>query len=221
MNVFENIRKWHKESILENVKDKLIKRGYKAEIIDSAEGIAKYIMNIIPSDATTGLGGSVTIREIGLDAMLKERGNKVFDHWDTSLGKDAAAVAQARRSQLTCDYFITGLNAVTLDGRIINIDGVGNRVAAMTFGPAHVIAIAGINKIVKNVEEGLWRIKNIASPQNSKRLNLDTPCATKGYCMECGSAKSVCRVTTIFDHRPGKPDESDFTVILAPIELGL
>lgn len=104
-----------------------------------------------------------------------------------------------------------------MDGQLFNIDGVGNRVASMMFGPGHVIAIAGINKVARNLDEAIWRIKNIVSPMNSKRLGIDTQCAIHGHCVDCKTPNSVCRVTTIIDYRPSL---TNFTVILTPFDIG-
>lgn len=215
MTKFNDVRKWYKNISLEKVSENLKKRDFNAVILNSRDEINNYILGIIPVEASVGIGGSVTIRETGIDASLKERGNKVYDHWDSTLDKNQ--VLETRKKQLLSDYFLTGLNAVTQDGRLVNIDGIGNRVSAMIFGPGHVIAVAGINKIVRDVHEAVRRIKNITSPQNSKRLGLSTPCAKTGQCADCKADKSVCRVTTIIDYRPGA---TDFTVILSPEELG-
>ena len=147
--------------------------------------------------------------------MLKSRGNTVFDHWDSS--KSPLENLDARRKQLTADYFLTSINAVTIDGELVNIDGAGNRVSAMIFGPNHVIAIVGYNKIAKNIDEAIWRTKNIASARNSKRLGLNTPCAKTGFCMDCKQPVSICRITTIIDY---KPMLTEFTIILTPLDLG-
>lgn len=215
MTNFNDIRNWYRNISLEKVSENLKKRDFNTVILNSKDEIIDYILGIIPVEASVGIGGSVTIRETGIDARLKERGNRIYDHWDTGLDKNQ--VLEIRKKQLLSDFFLTGLNAVTQDGRIVNIDGIGNRVSAMIFGPGHVIAVAGVNKIVRDVHDAVRRIKNITSPQNSKRLGLNTPCAKTGQCADCKADKSVCRVTTIINYRPGA---TDFTVILTPLELG-
>ena len=215
MNDYREITNWHKGITLEDLRGKLIKRGFNSVILNSIGEIHDYILKAIPNNATVGFGGSVTLRETGIDRLLRERGNTVLDHWDKSLAPEQAL--DIRKRQLTSDYFLTSLNAITMEGELVNIDGAGNRVAAMIFGPKHVIALAGYNKIVRNLDEALWRTKNIASPRNSKRLNLETPCAKKGYCMDCKHPVSICRITTIIDY---KPILTEFTIILTPLELG-
>jgi hypothetical protein len=215
MNEFKSVSIWHKETVLEELSARLIKRGFNTVILDNADTIRDFISKTIPVDATVGLGGSVTLRETGIDVLLKLRGNTVFDHWDSSM--NSGENLDARRKQLTSDYFLTSINAVTIDGDLVNIDGVGNRVAAMIFGPKHVIAIVGYNKIARNVDEAIWRIKNIASAKNSKRLGLNTPCAKTGFCVDCKPSVSICRITTIIDY---KPMLTEFTIILTPLDLG-
>ena len=215
MNEFESVSIWHKQTVLEELSAKLIKRGFTPVILNTADTIKEFISKTIPVNATVGLGGSVTLRETGIDVLLKSRGNIVFDHWDSS--KSFEENLDTRRKQLTSDYFLTSINAVTTDGELVNIDGAGNRVAAMIFGPKHVIAIVGYNKIASNMDEAIWRTKNIASAKNCKRLGLSTPCAKTGFCTDCKPPVSICRITTIIDY---KPVLTEFTIILTPLELG-
>jgi hypothetical protein len=215
MNEFESVSIWHKQTVLEELSAKLIKRGFTTVILNTADTVKEFISKTIPVNATVGLGGSVTLRETGIDILLKSRGNIVFDHWDSS--KSFEGNLDTRRKQLTSDYFLTSINAVTTDGELVNIDGAGNRVAAMIFGPKHVIAIVGYNKIASNIDEAIWRTKNIASAKNCKRLGLSTPCAKTGFCLDCKPPVSICRITTIIDY---KPMLTEFTIILTPLELG-
>ena len=215
MNEFESVSIWHKETVLEGLSAKLIKRGFNPVILNTVETIKDFISKTIPIDATVGLGGSVTLRRTGIDVLLKSRGNTVFDHWDSS--KSSGENLDTRRKQLTSDYFLTSINAITIEGELVNIDGAGNRVAAMIFGPKHVIAIVGYNKITSSIEEAIWRAKNIASAKNCKRLGLNTPCAKTGFCLDCKPPVSICRITTIIDY---KPMLTEFTIILTPLDLG-
>ena len=215
MNEFESVSIWHKETVLKELSAKLTKRGFSPVILNTVDMIKDYIGKTIPADATVGLGGSVTLRETGIDVLLKSRGNIVFDHWDSS--KSSEENLEARRKQLTSDFFLTSINAVTTDGELVNIDGIGNRVAAMIFGPKHVIAIIGYNKIASSIDEAIGRTKNIASAKNSKRLGMNTPCAKTGFCMDCKPPVSICRITTIIAY---KPTLTEFTIILTPLDLG-
>ncbi len=211
---YEEATAWHTLRMLESVRDNLKKREFEAVILHSKEDVAGFIDSTIPVESSVGLGGSVTVRQLEIDTYLKERGNTVFDHWDTGDFEESLAM---RRKQLHADYFITSANAITVSGQLCNIDGIGNRVASMIFGPGHVISFVGINKVASNIDEALWRIRNIATPRNCKRLGLDTPCVKTGFCVNCTASTSVCRVTTILDYRPSL---TKFTVALMPLELG-
>ena len=215
MMTFDDAKKWHNHKMLETVKRNLEKRDFQAVILNNKDEVKEFIEKKISPDNSVGLGGSVTTRELEIDTFLKSRGNRLYNHWDESLTKDE--ILQTRKNQLQSDYFITGINALTIEGQIVNIDGIGNRVASMIFGPEHVIALAGMNKIVRNIHEAIWRIKNISTPRNCRRLNIESPCAQAGYCVDCDSKTSICRITTIIESRPSA---TDFTVVLLPMELG-
>jgi hypothetical protein len=122
------------------------------------------------------------------------------------------------RRQLTCDLFLSGTNALTLSGELVNIDATGNRVAAMFFGPRKVIVVAGRNKLVDGtVHDAIQRVKNRATPPNSRRLNFKTPCASTGFCSDCNSPDRLCRVTTVIDR---KPRFTDVRVLVVNADLG-
>ncbi|MGC8971714.1 MAG: lactate utilization protein [bacterium] len=208
-------RDWYKGLLMERVVENLKKRGFNAFWSRTKEEAKDKLLAIIPKTAKVGIGGSVTIRELGIIDELTNRGNIVVHHWKSGLSSDEDF--QIRREELITDVFLASTNAITIDGVIINTDGVGNRVAGMIFGPKHVILVTGINKIVKDIDEAIWRIKNIATPMNAHRLGLNTPCAKLGYCINCSSNVSICRVTTIIEHKPSK---TDFTIILVAEELG-
>ena len=146
---------------------------------------------------------------------MKARGNIILDHGAPGLENDERV--RIRRAQLTADAFLTGSNAVTMDGRLVNTDGSGNRVAAMIFGPGKVIVVAGVNKIVRDVEEAEERIRKTAAPINNRRLNLPNPCVKTGECMDCQGPTRICNVTTILHKRPKL---TEMHVILVGEELG-
>jgi len=123
------------------------------------------------------------------------------------------------RRQLTCDLFLTGTNAVTLSGCLVNIDATGNRVGSMLFGPKKVIVVAGRNKLVDgDVADAIKRIKEWSSPPNARRLNFDTPCAKTGFCCNCDSQQRICRITTIIER---KPRQTDLRVLVVNEDMGL
>jgi hypothetical protein len=220
LNAIENLSKarhWHSQKIVEVALENLRKNGFTAFYVPSKEEALKRTLEMIPCDTKVGIGGSVTIREIGLPKALKERGNPLADHWQPDLSKEE--VNMVRRSQLTSDFFLSSSNAITMDGKLLNADGTGNRVAAMIFGPRKVIIVAGINKIVKDAEEGLRRIRDVASPMNANRLGLNSPCGREGTCVEeeCEPPERLCNVVTILERRP---DLTEITIMLVGETLG-
>jgi hypothetical protein len=122
------------------------------------------------------------------------------------------------RKIFSCDVLVAGANAVTEDGKLVNVDAVGNRVASMVFGPRKVFIIAGKNKIVKNVDEALHRIKNIVAPFHARTKGFATPCARTGKCSDCNAPKRICNVISIMEKRPWR---TEISVILVDEDLGL
>ena len=178
---------------------------------------------MIPEGSIVGFGDSVTLRQIGVVDAL-EKGNYTFlNPWQS--GITAEESIQCKKRALTSDVFVTGTNALTLEGKIVNVDALGNRVAAMLFGPDKVIIIVGMNKIVENLEEALERIRKTAAPLNVKRhTHLDPmpPCGETGECSDCSSPWRICNKTVIierqYDNDIYKPV---MTVIIVGEELGL
>lgn len=194
----------------------LLKKDFEALYVPDKASALKEVINRIPEGARVGIGGSVTLRQIGLPEELKKRGHVLYDHWQGGLTQEE--LDQIRKQQLTCDVFLTGTNAITADGKLVNTDFTGNRVASMIFGPGKVIVVAGINKVVTNLEAALERIKNEASPKNALRLGFSTPCAGATFCTDCSGTNRLCRVTTIIEARP--KGILDYTVIIAGENLG-
>lgn len=158
-------------------------RGFQVSRFSSKEEAADYLDANI-KETSVGIGGSVTVKELGIADRLKET-NKVFWHWeDPSVRNEASA----------CRVYLTSANAVSEEGEIINIDGSGNRVAATLNDKDAVYIIVGKNKFEENYDKALWRARNIASPKNAQRLKMDTPCAKDGdKCYDCKSPQRVCR----------------------------
>lgn len=178
----------------------LEKRGFTVRCFEKADDARKVILDMIPKTASVGSGGSMTLKAMGILDELYERGNTVFhSEFAKKLGMDHL---EARKKGMTADYFLASSNAITLKGELVNTDGIGNRVAAMFYGPDTVIIVAGRNKIVKNRTEAIARIKNIACPLNARRLEKDTPCAKNGKCGDCSDKSRICRITTIIEFAP-------------------
>ncbi len=202
--------------IIQKTLDNLKKHGIVA-IYSSTRAEAKdEVLKRIPPQAAVGVGGSVTLREIGLLEDLAKRGNKLFDHWKEGLSKEERF--EVGRKQQKSAVFLTSTNALTQDGKLINVDATGNRVTSMIFGPPEVIVVAGVNKIVKDVQEGLDRIKKVVAPQNCQRRKDPTPCAVDGVCHDCNSPGRLCRITAIIERKPFATKE--FVVILVGENLG-
>ena len=193
----------------------LKKNEMEALYFPTAAEAKEEVLRRVPPGATVGAGGSVTLREMGLLEALEKRGNEVYDHWKEGLSPEGRL--EVGRKHQRSDVFITSTNALTLDGKLINVDATGNRIASMIMGPQKVLVITGVNKIVKNLNQGLARLKKIA-PLNCQRRKDPTPCAEDLSCHDCDTPARICRVTTIIERRPWGMKE--FTVILVGQELG-
>jgi len=207
MNEFKS---WHNDIIGARAVAALVKNKFSATYCKTGSEAVEKILEQIPSSASVGIGGSCTVMQLGLLDKLASRGNEVLNHANPGLTPDESAKIRIR--QLTSDVFLSSTNALTLDGKLVNTDGVGNRVAAMIFGPKKVILVVGINKIVKDVEAAEERIKLYAAPINNKRLNCPNPCTKTGECMECQGDTRICNVTTIMKKRPVLTDVHVFVV---------
>jgi len=189
--------------------------GFKVIYADNSKEALDKVMSLIPREAKVGIGGSVTVRDIGLVESIVKQNNTIFMDWGKPL--ELKEKLKVRKEALTSDVYLTSSNAITLQGQLVSVDGTGNRVSAMIFGPKKVIVVAGANKLVGTLDEALARIKNIACPLNGKRLNLKTPCALTGKCTDCNSPDRMCKVTVILEK---KPNLSDITIVLVGENLG-
>jgi hypothetical protein len=206
---------WHGEVFGKRAVEALKKNNFNADFFITREELIKRLLELIPEKDVIGVGGSTTVQNLGILEILAKRGNLILDH--NKAGLSPEEVLNLRRKQLTCDTFMTGSNAITLDGKLVNTDGVGNRVASMIFGPKQVIILAGTNKIVKDEEEARKRIRTIAAPINNKRLNKPNPCTVTGECMDCQGPTRICNITTILKK---KPSLTPFSVFILNEELG-
>lgn len=181
--------------MLEQVKSALEKRGFTVHLFQTGQEAKDYLLSAITPAQSVGFGGSVTLKELGMDTALAQRGNPVFWHWT------AEDREQAQRSAAVADVYLTSANAVTRSGQIINVDGHGNRVAATLHGPGRVIFVVGKNKICDNYDAAMERIRTVVSPANARRMGLNTPCVTTGRCMDCSSKQRICNVTAVLERR--------------------
>ncbi len=185
--------------------------GYYAK--DKKEAL-EVLRTLIPEGASIGYGGSVTLGEI---SALSAFDNEKYRLIKREAAKTEEETKEVFRDILFCDAFLMSSNAVSIDGQLINVDGRGNRVCFLEYGPKSVILICGMNKIVPTVEAGIQRIKTVAAPMNAVRLDRSTPCATTGICSDCQSPDCICANTVITrrSHTPGR-----IKVILVGEELG-
>ena len=211
----DQIKEWWIEEKARKAIEKLEAHDFKAIFIKNKEEATDEILKQVVPKQRIGIGGSVTIRELGILEKLEAQGHILYNHWKPGLSREE--ILAIRKSQMTSDLFLSSSNAITLNGELVNIDGLGNRVNSINFGPGKVILVAGYNKIVDDVEEAIKRIKNITAPLNARRLNIDVPCAKVGRCVDCNSPNRICRVIVIHERRPSL---TDILVILVGEELG-
>lgn len=179
----------------------------------SAEAIEK-VLGIIPIGSTISWGGSMTLRDMGLTAALHTSG--CFSLLDRDEAKDRSEAVEIYLNAFRADYYLSSANAITEDGVIVNIDGNGNRVAAITFGPEHVIFVIGMNKVAPNVDAALARARSTAAPINTARFDIKTPCRTDGVCHNCNSPECICNHIHFLRNSPRRRH----SVILVGEELG-
>jgi hypothetical protein len=217
MELSEELRLWHQEQRCAKAVEALERNGLTAVYCETAQRARDYILREAADAGSIGFGGSLSVAGLGVAEALAVEGKELLNHIAPGLSREERY--EVMRRQLTCDLFLTGTNAVTLDGCLVNTDATGNRVAAMFFGPRKVIVVAGRNKIVDGgAVEGMARVKRWASPPNARRLNFDTPCAVTGFCSDCRSPDRICRITTIIDR---KPRMTDLRVLVVNEDLGL
>ena len=194
----------------EKVKKNLEANGFKVSEFESGKDAVEYLDREIDGK-TVGIGGSMTIKELGLAELLAAH-NTLISHWSA---EDRAAALKAAQSS---DVYLSSVNGLSEDGEIINIDGSCNRVSGTLFGHKKVYFIVGKNKLAPDYDAALFRARNIAAPLNAKRLKRKTPCAEKGdRCYNCNSPERICRALTVFWQAPGG---AEYEVVLVNENLG-
>ncbi len=207
-----------KTTYYENLADSLIgkfnKRGIEGYYCENADEALLMAKRFLTPGCSISWGGSETLEEIGLIDYLKESDYILYDRHTAKTPEESTMMYS---KIVTADYFFMSSNAITLDGQLVNIDGRGNRVACLITGPKNVIIIAGMNKIVTDVDTGIERVRNMAAPPNNIRLNKKTPCAESGKCANCLVDDCICCeiVITRKSQIPGR-----IKVILVGEELG-
>lgn len=207
-----------KEIRNERLAEKMIKnlrhRNMEACYCATAEEAVNKVLGMIPAGSSVSWGGSMTIRDIGLTKALHDAGH--YNLIDRDLAKDRDEAQEMYRKAFFADYYLSSANAISEDGVIVNIDGNGNRVAAITFGPKQVIFVIGMNKVAQDFNAALARARSTASPINSARFDIKTPCQADGICHNCNSPESICNFFHfIRNSRPGR-----ISVVLVGEDLG-
>ena len=194
----------------------LQKRGFDAYYYTNSEQAIRQAMALVPMQDLLSWGGSATLDESGIKAALIERGNSVIDRDKAKTPDEKAAFT---RQALLCDTFLMSANAISADGQLVNIDGTGNRVAALCYGPKHILVVAGINKVAPTLDSALLRARHTAAPLNSMRFPSDyRPCYKTGQCADCTHPDTICAQIVVT--RVCKP-AGRIKVILIGEELGM
>lgn len=172
-------------------------RHFDAWYCESKEDALKKALELIPEGASVGWGGALSAQQIGLFDALRAGNYDLFD-------RDRCATQEEREQMMKdamfCDVFLTGANALSIDGQMVNIDGTGNRVAAIIYGPKKVLVIAGMNKVCDSLDQAMDRARQIAAPMNMQRFLKDTPCAATGVCGDCKKEGCICNQIVITRH---------------------
>jgi hypothetical protein len=234
-------KRWFYEQRAKTVVTNLQKNNINAQYVSNRDKALTAVLGMIPLEATVARGDSVTLDEIRIIPELRKRKqNKIIDPFERDINSSSNLPATVQgtalriqhrvgtKEALSADIFLVGTNAVTLDGKLVNIDGGGNRVAAMIFGPDKVIVVVGVNKIVKDVDEALKRIHNVAAPMNAMRHYLkhkdtqfgDLPCVKIGHCVDCNHDWRICRFTVIIEGATPW-QKGRINVVLVGEELGI
>jgi hypothetical protein len=211
----DRYHRWLERKRAERCLKNLQRNGFDAHLTPTPQAACRQLLNMISDYETFGIGGSDTVRAIGLVDELRIMGKTIYDHWPAELS--AEEIQALRLAQGRCDCFLCSANAISEEGEIVNVDGIGNRVAAMTFGPRKVVVVAGANKIAPDLPAALRRVREVAAPMRAKSLGMETPCAASGRCADCNALQRICRVTAIL-HRP--PLLTDISVVLVAQPLG-
>ena len=191
------------------------KRNMEAFYCDTSKDAVALAMGLMKDGGTVGMGGTETVKEMGLLDAIKA--SESLEFIDRNLAKTPEEKKEIFFRTMQCKYFLTSSNAITIDGELVNIDGNGNRVACLIHGPEQVIVLAGMNKVVEDVDSGIERIGIHAAPPNAARLHTKTPCAALGHCNDCHSEDCMCCQIVVTRHSRHK---GRIKVILIGEELG-
>lgn len=197
--------------------DELKKKQYDPYFFETIDEAKRFIIDQIKPGETVGIGGSVTLRDdLRIVEEIRKKGNMVYDHWED--GGDPVRRLELKRKHREVDVFLSGLNAITLDGVLVNLDGGGNRVASLCSGPKRVIVVSGLNKVVDSLDAAIYRTRHKAAVINALRRSNKIPCVETGFCIDCNSINRICAALLILLKKP--TDIEHFSVILVNAEMG-
>lgn len=215
---------------IEEILSSLHSRHINGIFAENSEEACRKILDLIPKDATVGIGDSATIIQLGILKTLNERGTRILNPFELmksqiNLNDARQRLQRTMKEATTSEVFLTGTNAITLDGRLISVDAAGNRVAGMFWGhPISIIAV-GKNKIVRDLEEAFQRVRNIIAPHHIRIRSVElggrkfkTPCTETGECSDCRAAERACNIFTIIE---GRPFFTNINVVVINEDLGL
>jgi Uncharacterized conserved protein containing a ferredoxin-like domain len=211
----DNNIKWVEKQKIKRTMENLEKNNIEAYFVEDNNALIEKISEFVKTGDTVSVGGSMTLFETGVIEFLRNGKFNFLDRYEEGLNADD--MKDIFRKTFFANAYLVSSNAVTEKGELYNVDGNGNRVAAMIYGPDNVIVIVGVNKIVRDVQEAIERNKEYAAPANAKRLNRNTPCTKVGYCMDCSSGERICNDYVLI-RRQGQ--KGRIKVIIVGKELG-
>lgn len=208
------VQKWANECKAKEIVEILNREEFDAIYAPTVDEARKIVMDMIPEGSTIAVGGSVTLNETGILDEIRSDKYKFIDRYNTASFEE---MLEKYREGYHADVFVSSTNAITRTGELVNIDCTGNRTSSIVFGPKKVIIIAGVNKIVDTVEEGMKRAKSVA-PLNARRITHKTPCAVDCKCTDCKVQPRICNVTSILHGCHYFPKR--ISVVVVPENLG-
>ena len=209
----ENLKATNRKR-LQNAAQALRKNGFDTEVFPTAASAAKHILALVGSGKTIGAGGSMSVETLGILEKLKAAGNASAA---TGPGMDDGERRRVSLKAQAADFYFASPQAVTAGGELMFLDGIGNRASAVIYGPGKVVLVAGRNKLVKDLNEGLWRMRNVAAIANNIRLSKKNPCVDSGVCEDCSSPERICNAVVMLWK---KPRRTEYKVLLVDEELG-
>ena len=210
------IKSWYYETRAQSLIRNLEKRKLNGQYAGTSEEGREAVLALIPEGASVILTGTQTLEQIGVKPYLRESGKyQIIDPYEAGIDRDEGI--RRRKQGLTADVMVSGTNAITEDGILVNVDGMGNRVAGMIFGPGKVVLAVGMNKVVDDLDAAMQRLHKVACPVNNKRLGLPNPCTETGFCADCSSPTRICNQYTLIK---GSPDPDRIHLVLIGEDLG-